>query len=138
MPKKQPYARRRKETTRDERAKAQSRHLALTNKRDLTSDLKAGIRLFNEARGLDDEDNSWNQAGKKKREPRNQTPLEPKPLIINRWVSRGVQPGLPPRYHAKHDEMVRLSVLTDAREIVAVAKARGLVSGGGVDHKNIQ
>ncbi len=127
MPKKQPYARRRKETTRDERAKAISRNLALTNKRDLTSDLKAGIKRFNEARGLDDEDMSWNQAGKKKRQPMNQTPLEPKPPMVNRWVSRGVQPGLPPRYHAKREDMVRLSVLTDARDIVAIAKARGLV-----------
>ncbi len=127
MPKKSPYARRRKETTRDERAKDVSRHLALTNKRDLTSDLKAGIKRFNEARGLDDEDMSWNQAGKKKSTPRNQTPLEPKPPQVNRWVSRGVQPGLPPRYHQKHEDMVRLSVLTDARDIVAIAKARGLV-----------
>jgi len=49
------------------------------------------------------------------------------------WVSRGPMPAVAPRYTPDAPSRV----LSDARDIVALARVKGLVTGGGVLHKSV-
>lgn len=128
MPKKPAYCRK-GETTRDAIEKRRAEFLKLTSKKNLTSGIKKAVSDFNASRGI--VDGGWQKIAKTKSKPLAQTPIVAKEAPVNQWVSRGVQPALPSRYHAKSQEMQRLAILTNAREIVAAARAKGLVYGGG-------
>ena len=55
-------------------------------------------------------------------------PEEAKPAPRTVWVSRGAMPAVAPRYAPDMPSRV----LTDARDIVALARIKGLVTGGDV------
>lgn len=120
-------AERRGTLTRDELREREKKHREESNAgRNNLKDLRDGVKKFAESRGGAFQSGQW--GGKPKVGPPIQTPAEPKPAPVNKWVSRGTQPPLPPRYTDKHQTLVRIGIITNAKAIVAAAERKGLVT----------
>ena len=120
------YPRRGLESSREVAREKHRGEMELTDKAGLLLRVNIGIRVFYASRGLTVPSAQWGA-----------TPQPPSvaasitngpPPLVNRWAKRGPMPAVEPRYVQTREDAERLTILSDAKQIIAEAERRGLVT----------